>query len=89
MNNAETSKQARMPDMGASAMANKSKGHVMKTPAMDMTPSHIPDQAEGVMAAPKGKAMSGMGSWPSASMSEKGRMPDMAPSVMSKKGRGC
>jgi hypothetical protein len=89
MNNAETSKQARMPDMGASAMANKSKGRMMKTPAMDMTPSHIPDMAEGVTAAPRGAAANGMSGWPSASMSEKGRMPDIAPSVMSKKGRGC
>ena len=89
MNSAETSKQARMPDMGASAMASKGKGTKSKTPAMDMTPSHIPDQAEGVMAAPKGKAMSGMGSWPSASMQTESRMPDMAPSVTSKKGRGC
>lgn len=89
MNNAESARQARMPAMGTSATADKSKGNRSKTPAMDMTPSHIPDQAEGVMAAPRGKAMSGMSSWPSASMSEKGRMPDMAPSIMSKKGRGC
>ena len=89
MNSAETAKQARMPDMGASAMADKGKGHKSPTPKMDMTAPHIPMMAEGVMAAPKGKAMNGMGSWPSASMQTESRKPDMAPSVMSKKGRGC
>lgn len=89
MNNAESAKQARMPHMGASAMADKGKGNRSKTPAMSMKPAHMPMMAESVMAAPKSMAMNGMGDWPSASMSEKGRMPDMAESIMSKKGRGC
>lgn len=86
----ESAKQARMPMMPASVMADKSKGNRSKTPPLPTNMAdHVPMMAESATAAPKGKAMSGMSGWPSASMSDKGRMPDMAPSVMSKKGRGC
>ncbi len=82
--------QSRKPTIGTSATADKSKGTRSKTPPLPSNMGdHIPVIAEGVMAAPKGKPLDGMGSWPSASMREQGRMPDIAPSVYNKKGRGC